>query len=151
MKKIFLFLPIAAILIASCDDNPKQNTNVEKTIRDSITENCYTYISNKDSAFMRIKMAYDSVTGELIYNYFEKDKNTGTIHGKMKGDTLFADYTFLSEGMKSIRQVAFLKSGNDFAEGYGDMEDVNNKMVFKNTGKLNFKSNIILKQVECNK
>ncbi|MBA3674588.1 MAG: hypothetical protein H0W75_06465 [Chitinophagaceae bacterium] len=151
MKYIFLFLPVAAILIASCDDNTKQSTNVDKTISNSVTEHCYNYISNKDSVFMHLKMANDSVTGDLIYNYFEKDKNTGTIQGKMKGDTLVADYTFLSEGIESIRQVAFLKRGNDFAEGYGDAEEINNKMVFKKTGTLNFKTNIILKHVECNK
>ncbi|HEV8080034.1 MAG TPA: hypothetical protein VGP43_04930 [Chitinophagaceae bacterium] len=151
MKKIFMSLPIAAILIASCDDNTKQSTNVDKSISDSVTEHCYTYILNKDSVFMHIKMANDSVTGDLIYNYFEKDKNTGIIHGKMKGDTLVADYKFFSEGSESIREIAFLKKGNDFEEGYGDMQDVNSKMIFKNTGTLNFKSNIVLRSVECNK
>jgi hypothetical protein len=41
----------------------------------------------------------------------------------MKGNTLFAEYKFLSEGTECIREVVFLKKENDFVEGYGDSEE----------------------------
>jgi hypothetical protein len=40
-----------------------------------------------------------SVVGNLCYRFFEKDKNDGTVIGKLQGDTLIADYTFMSEGV----------------------------------------------------
>ncbi len=80
------------------------------------------------------------VTGELVYDYFEKDKNTGTIKGEMKGDTLFAEYIFMSEGINSVREVAFLQKGDDLIEGYGDVEEQTAKIVFKNKAALNLKA-----------
>jgi hypothetical protein len=67
----------------------------------------------------------------------------------MHGDTLLADYTFQSEGTESVRQVAFLQQGDGFVEGYGDMEDQNGKMVFKNTGSLDFSSGTAFTKVPC--
>ncbi|HEV8080227.1 MAG TPA: hypothetical protein VGP43_05920 [Chitinophagaceae bacterium] len=55
----------------------------------------------------------------------------------------------MSEGTESIREVVFLKIGNDFVEGYGDAEVKNGKMIFKNTSGLNFNNNLILKNVPC--
>ncbi len=86
------------------------------------------------------------VTGELVYDYFEKDKNTGTIKGEMKGDTLFAEYMFMSEGINSVREVAFLKKGDSWIEGYGDVEEQTGKIVFKNKAALKFEINITLKK-----
>ncbi len=73
------------------------------------------------------------------------------VPGSMKGDTLFAAYTFMSEGTESIREVVFLKTANDFVEGYGDVEEKNDKMIFKNKSGLNFNNNLILKNVACEK
>jgi hypothetical protein len=43
---------------------------------------------------MDLKIDKDlSVVGNLCYRFFEKDKNDGTVIGKLQGDTL-ADYTF---------------------------------------------------------
>ena len=67
----------------------------------------------------------------------------------MNGDTLLADYTFQSEGTESVRQVAFLKKGDGFVEGYGDVEDQGGKMVFKNTAMLDFGSGTAFTKVPC--
>ncbi len=69
----------------------------------------------------------------------------------MKGDTLFAEYKFMSEGTESIREVAFLKKENDFVKGYGDSEEKNGKMIIKNKSGLNFNNNLILKKGACEK
>ena len=91
------------------------------------------------------------ITGNLIYKFFEKDQNKGTLQGIIKGDTLTANYEFISEGIKSVREIAFLKKGNNFVEGHGDMAEKNGKLIFKNSRILNFNSNIILKPVQCGK
>ncbi|MDQ2862476.1 MAG: hypothetical protein M3R50_02290, partial [Bacteroidota bacterium] len=66
-------------------------------------------------------------------------------------DVLIADYTFFSEGTKSVREVAFKKDGENFIEGYGDAEDKDGKMIFKNAASLAFSSSVILKPFDCDK
>lgn len=63
----------------------------------------------KDSIFLQLHIDNNIVNGDLEYKRFEKDRNKGTIKGMFRGDTLFADYTFMSEGVMSVREVMFLK------------------------------------------
>ncbi len=67
----------------------------------------------------------------------------------MKGDTLLADYTFMSEGKQSVRQVVFLIKDTAAIEGYGDVEERNNKMVFKNISQIPFEKGQRLHKVPC--
>ncbi len=154
MKKTHLILVAVSCIFISCNNNSTEATNAEDTanaVSDTKTDYCYAYFVNKDSVFLHINISGNIVTGDLKYSLFEKDQNKGTLQGTMKGDTLIAEYKFLSEGTESTREVAFLKKGNDFAEGYGDVEENNGKMIFKNTGALNFGNNMILKEVDCEK
>ena len=89
------------------------------------------------------------VTGKLSYKFYEKDSNIGEFKGQLKGDTLLADYKFMSEGQVSTRQVIFLIKNNVAKEGYGDMEEKNGKMVFKNRKSISFATGLILNKVEC--
>ena len=67
----------------------------------------------------------------------------------MKGDILVADYTFMSEGVQSVRQVAFRQQGNSFIEGYGEIVTDNKRSLFKNINGLNFKNSIKLVENPC--
>ncbi len=153
MKQIFA-LSVIVLLLSACNNNTTEPTTAtvvaeEKKIAPEYS--CYVYTSAKDTVNLHLQISGNIITGDLAYNYFEKDKNTGTIKGNLKGDTLFAEYKFMSEGTESIREVVFLKKENDFVEGYGDAEEKNGKMIFKNTSGLNFNNNLILKKVECRK
>ena len=90
------------------------------------------YKTLKDSVLLELNFKGNAFTGNLEYHYLKKDQNIGTLMGSKTGDTLIAEYRFMSEGMESSREVAFLKSGTDLVEGYGDVEEKNNKVVFKN-------------------
>ena len=151
LMKTIPFIIIAAFTMIACNNNPKENNNTVRSGQKATnTEtNCYAYTVNRDTVFIQIQLDGNNVTGDLLYNLQEKDKNKGKLTGLMKGDTLFAEYTFLSEGIESVREVAFIKNGNDYKEGYGDMEEKNGKMVFKNSAGLNFDGIIILKPVKC--
>lgn len=161
MKNKLLFLIIIPFFLAACNTNTSQNNETQVVVTDSATapaqvaaapsetSSCYKYISGKDSVRIQLKTTGNAVTGELIYTFFEKDNNTGTIEGQMKGDTIFADYTFMSEGKQSVREIALLKKGSDLVEGYGEVKEVNSKMVFSNKGTLNFDNKTILKQTDC--
>ncbi|MBC7914165.1 MAG: hypothetical protein H7Y07_08580, partial [Pyrinomonadaceae bacterium] len=144
MKKTALYLIVLAISITACNTpNQKsettdsaENTEKDSLISGNVSSECYAYKNNKDSVYMHLKDSAGMISGNLSYNFYEKDSNKGTINGQMKGDTLVADYTFMSEGVVSVRQVAFLKKGTDFVEGYADVEEKNGKMVFKSLDSL---------------
>ena len=153
MRQIFA-LPVIVLLVSACNSNSTEPAITpvaaeEKKIAPE--HSCYVYTSAKDTVNLHLQISGNIVTGDLAYNYFEKDKNTGTIQGSIKGDTLYAEYKFMSEGVESTREVVFLKKENDFVEGYGEAEEKNGKMIFKNTRSLNFNNNLILKKVACEK
>jgi hypothetical protein len=80
---------------------------------------------------------------------YEKDSNKGKLEGKLYGDTLVADYKFMSEGIESVRQVAFLIKDSVAIEGYGDIEQKDGKTVFKNLKSLDFTHGLPLAKVDC--
>ena len=90
-----------------------------------------------------------AVTGSLSYKFYEKDSNKGEIDGKLNGDTLIADYKFMSEGILSTRQVIFLIKDSTATEGYAAMEEKNGKMVFKNINTVDFTKGIVLRKTTC--
>ena len=156
MKITKLTVVIMSLGFMECCNQPATtSTAVEKdTIKSGemkamIPESaCYAGTNGKDSFFLKMEVFPNVVTGKLDYNFAEKDRNTGDIDGVLKGDTLIADYTFKSEGTSSTRQVAFLIKGENVMEGYGPMEEKENKMIFTDMTKINF-SGTPLKQVPC--
>lgn len=161
-----LFLLIAAgVVVTSCNNEPKTTTadgtvtadtkattdtaTTEKTTTANETSECYVNTKSKDSALLHLTINNNTVTGNMSYAIAGKDKNKGTLQGELRGDTIFADYTFSSEGKQSVRQVAYLKKDNSLLEGYGDAEEQGDKMVFKNTSALNFGKGVVLQKVNC--
>ena len=71
---------------------------------------------------MSITLAGNTVNGDLMYNFFEKDRNTGKIQGTVTGDTINAKYEFQSEGMMSVREVSFIRSGSTLLDQTSGIE-----------------------------
>lgn len=111
--------------------------------------NCYRYATEKDTVLLKLIHIENSITGILVYKFSEKDKNEGTILGSMKGDLLVADYTFMSEGIQSTRQIAFKLQGNTFVEGYGESFEQDGKIFFKDLDSLDFNHSIKLAEYPC--
>lgn len=132
----------------SIDTNSSSVSTGSENNPDKEVSTCYTYDKNKNLINIHLNVSNGKVTGDLNYTIFEKDKNKGSINGEMRGDTLLADYTFMSEGMESVRQVAFLKKGNSLVEGTADVEEKNGKVVFKDLSSLKF-DDIVLTPVDC--
>lgn len=149
-KTASLFITI--LIFSACINNtPKPEVTKDEQspkVAEAITF-CYQAIHDKDSVVLRIEVKESIVTGNLTYNLFEKDKNTGKIAGEMKGDTIFATYNFMSEGLQSEREVAFVKSGSNLVEGFGPVEDKNGKFVFKNKSALVFDTANMLTKIDC--
>lgn len=143
MRHISSIVFLVMFLCSSCG-NHSQSTDVE------VREGCYLFKDDKNQVSMNIAIHDKIVDGNLNYNLFEKDKNSGTLKGKFYGDTLIADYTFESEGISSVREVAFLYNKNSFTEGYGEMTEQEGKMIFKDRTKLTFQISMLLKKGNCN-
>ena len=156
MKNIFPTLAMAATLFASCTGGTSKKTQakidstiVTNTEKKADSTSCYQYIKNRDTANLSINIIDSTITGILSYNLYEKDKNAGTIVGIVKGDTILADYTFQSEGSKSVREVVWLKQGDKLVEGFGDIEEMNGKTKFKDLSKLKFDSSLVFTKSDC--
>jgi hypothetical protein len=149
MKATYFFILLG--LLASCDIQQKETKKADpqtETTANSLV-NCYQYANQSDTVTLKLIHVGENITGTLVYQFKEKDSNKGTIQGSMRNDLLLADYTFMSEGIQSTRQVAFKQSGNTFIEGYGESVDENGTMKFKNLDSLNFSSSIKLQEIAC--
>lgn len=135
--------------MASGADTAYQNISAADTARSTINSECYKRIKGKDTVEISYVVDNNIVKGQLVYNYFEKDKNSGAISGTFHGDTLLADYAFMSEGIRSVRQVIFLKKINTLTEGYADMEEKDKRMQFKNLSDIKFPDSILLIRTDC--
>jgi hypothetical protein len=133
---IILILMIPAF--TSCKN--EANEAEENTAAETAVHNCYQYVSKSDTIKMDITIEDNHVSGSLVYNFYEKDKNTGTIKGELRGDKLTAIYSFMSEGVKSTRQVIFQKNGEAFTEGY---------YVDGNYTITDFPGTVVLKKIQC--
>ena len=137
-----------------CKDPVKPESTVvtaeEKKVEEpTIVGDCYVYTSGKDSILLHVVVENNSATGHLHYLFFEKDKSTGNLFGTMRGDTLVADYKFISEGTESEREVAFIRRGETFVEGTGEVAEAGGRMLFKDQSTLKFEGTV-LNKTDCN-
>jgi len=152
-KRMKFLMSLATIIIllalSSCNNNTDETVEEQKADSVIQTDFCYTGIINRDTVLLNVNITDTLVTGGLIYNFYEKDDNKGSLSGKMIGDTMIADYKFYSSGMESMRQVAFLKKDSEMIQGFGPMVEKAGKMVFVNTNEINFGKSIVLKSSVC--
>ncbi|MET0945639.1 MAG: hypothetical protein ABWY22_09525 [Flavobacterium sp.] len=157
MKKVSALVIVILSVFISCKKEttlpPPQiepNPPKEAEIVEPAGDQCYTSRLNGNIVALSFNVnSHQEVNGKLSYNITGKDKNEGTIIGNMKGDTLIADYTFMSEGVSSVREVVFLQKDGTLIEGYGDVVDANNKVTFKDKKKLKFDAKNTLTKSDC--
>jgi hypothetical protein len=83
---------------------------------------CYKAGNEKDIYTFNISSQNNEiVSGTLAFNNFEKDSSKGSFSGTYRNSILLGNYTFQSEGMNSVMEVAFKKVGNNFVRGYGEV------------------------------
>lgn len=155
------YLVYTALLAFMACNESASNTNPSNT--DSATvgadtgkmtiqiprSDCYKFANANDTITLKVETFPNVVTGLLNYTLKEKDKNRGEIDGVLRGDTLVADYSFMSEGTRSVRQVVFLIKDDVATEGYGAMSEKEGKMVFDNVATVDFSKGTKLNKVDC--
>lgn len=154
MQKPLFFLLI--ILLAACNSN---KADEPVTLQEGATEGsvhagaadtivtgakpfalagCYEMTLKKDSAFMHLQLQDSIVSGTLNFIFFEKDRNTGTFKGVLRGDRIIADYTFQSEGVTSVREIVFKIKDTTLVQGFGELKEEGGKLVFENLDDLQY-------------
>ena len=116
MARRNLLIPISILIIAFLFGlfQPKFFPSTSKL------QNCYHATVGDSSSLLQIKdSSADQLTGELIFQNYEKDSSYGVFTGKIAADQLTIDFTFQSEGIESQRQIVLTKSADQLSgEGY---------------------------------
>ena len=155
MKNIFSYF-FTIIIISSCAES-ENKTAADISSKDhepaamqlfDVT-GCYRMVIEKDSALLHLESKGIFVAGTLYYKPFEKDKSTGTIKGTVEKDMVKAWYTFQSEGSISVKEVCFKKTGDAFAEAYGDVGLRHDSVYFKYPGTLKYEDRHLYNKIVC--
>ncbi|MDB5195955.1 MAG: hypothetical protein JWP88_325 [Flaviaesturariibacter sp.] len=162
MKTLYFFACICFII--SCSDsnnNASTSSRAGETVhatnldtlpvgaRPILVTGCYTWTKDGDTCTLSLNLKDSTVTGELAYRWKEKDRNSGTLKGVVRDSLIYADYTFQSEGMSSVREVIFKMQGDQLLEATGDRTERGNKVIYSNPSALQFTSMPALKKVAC--
>jgi hypothetical protein len=142
----FTILILLPFLLLACK-KPVETSSSES----HSSSGCYIFLQDGSEVSMQISTDDQKISGTLTYAFKEKDKNTGSISGEMKGDTLFAKYTYMSEGITGERDEVFLKSGESFIVGRGGINDQTGEPDLSDRSKINFTNGLILKKTDCEK
>lgn len=148
--KKYLLLSCLSMLL-SCKQETKSVTDVNKinhpmptASESSLIISNYIYQNNGDTITLHFQTENEKVTGELIYQLKEKDRNTGKIEGTLKDNLLVAIYTFQSEGITSKKQVVFKFTDTGAIEGFGAMEEKDRAVVFKDIHALHYSDTMVM-------
>lgn len=126
MKNLCLFyLLIVFIAVESCNKSPKESSSPAEV--DKIVQvNCYTAIYDKDTINLKTNTLEDgTISGTMEMKFIDMPIKVGTIAGKFRGDTLFADYTFHQGDNEKVtfkNPMALLKNGEKLILGNGQIE-----------------------------
>lgn len=129
---------LLSFFVVSCNNETEKTITKADTITvppasaDDPAHFCYEFVTNQDTVQLELIVGPDDIiSGDLLYQLAGKDRNKGTLKGVIYEDTILADYTFMSEGKQSVREITFLKKDSSLTEGYAAMEEADGKMQFK--------------------
>ena len=156
MKKIIWVFGFSLVLIA-CNNNPDNSAieaddttlSVQAASADTLSEGCYSQIHGRDTASLQIQAKGSQVSGSLSYNIFEKDRNDGTIQADMTGDIIRGWYLFKSEGIISVREVAWKVNGDELWPASGEIKQAGDTTRFANPNQLQFDDKNPFKKIPC--
>jgi len=156
IHKLLLFIALSSTACnnagdSSASDNPGADSSQAVTVpvtRESLA-GCYSQIYERDTSSLHVKLANDSLTGDLVYKIFEKDRNDGMFKGDLSNDVLSGWYYFKSEGVMSVRQVLWKISNGQLWPAMGEMKIRNDTMIFTDPASLKFDDTHPFVKVNC--
>ena len=110
-KQIFLYLFIITTILFSCHS---------KEQKDNFKHVVYRAINNKDTATLSININEKRFFGHYEISRHRFGKDSGTVRGDLKGDTLRGDFHYIGYGGSWKRiPLALLKKENKLFSGTG--------------------------------
>jgi len=85
----------------------------------------------------------------LSYNIYQKDRNDGTLQAEVTGDIIKGWYLFKSEGIISVREVAWKINADELWPATGEVIQRNDTTLFAQPDKLRFDNSRPFKKVAC--
>ncbi|MEY3756016.1 MAG: hypothetical protein RL356_288 [Actinomycetota bacterium] len=87
---------------------------------DTKLQPCYHAMVGDSNSLLQITTQNGTdITGDLMFQNYQKDSSYGTFTGKFLDNRLGIDFTFQSEGVESARAITFEKTGKDLiSEGF---------------------------------
>ena len=119
------------------------------TVVDSISAGCYSQIVERDTSLLQFENRNNQINGSLSYNFYQKDRNDGTLQAEIAGDTIKGWYLFKSEGIISVRQVLWKVNGDELWPAKGEVIQKNDTTLFAQPDKLKFDKAHPFKKVPC--
>lgn len=155
MKTIKLcFLALATIGFTSCKDKDAEKLPEVENIAEPISVACYEAIYEQDTVSLKINtFNTGEIKGEMTMTIENLPEKIGEIVGEFRGDTLFANYTFIEGSNKDItfkNPMAFLKRDNQLILGNGKIETTMGASYFVKGEPIDFeKVRYTLSEVDC--
>jgi hypothetical protein len=152
---------VVFLAVAACTNNEQQTTREDSLTRndtlprdtvvviDTVLSGCYSMMVNRDTASLQMQVKGTQVTGSINNDLDGKDRNDGTFEGEIMNDRLTGWYLFRSEGLMSVRQIAF-RIGNGYLwPANGEVIVRNDSTFFKDINQLRFDSTRPFVKVRC--
>ena len=125
MKKVTLFcMFLTCIGFVSCNKNQSQKSNEDQKLAEKpVSVQCYSAIYETDTIDLKVKtLENGKISGDMVMKLINMPIKSGKISGEFRGDTLFADYSFIQGTNDKVvfkNPMAFLKSGKELILGNG--------------------------------
>lgn len=137
------FLLILLGLQGCKQSNDHQVIGQEESIADSIqTNECYLAVYESDTVQLQMIRSNDhTITGDMQMKISGEPIKSGSIAGSFRGDTLFADYTFIlgeNKGRTFKNPIALLKKDSLLIFGNGKIETNMGASYFSKTTPIDF-------------
>jgi hypothetical protein len=112
LVRLFL-LASSLLLFYGCNQSAPQ---IPKPVKSA-----YIAISGTDTAWLNLTVAGTSFKGTCAINFSNSYLDSGTVRGRLYGDTLLGDFHYLHYGLEWKREsFALLKRNNTMIMGEGD-------------------------------
>lgn len=135
---------------SSSETNADTSMNKEAIVaKDSLPSGCYTQVAQRDTALLQLVNKDSHINGTLSYNYYQKDRNDGTVEADISGNIVSGWYIFKSEGVVSVRQVLWKINGEELWPGMGEVVQKNDTTRFAQPDQLQYDSLHPFKKVPC--
>ena len=159
MSKFIFQISILSILMInySCKNSSVATKDLNSEVAIDTTtmspennKQCFFYALNRDTTTVSIEIKGDSITGEMIWNPYEKDGAVGTLSGiKTANGEFDLMYNYMIEGSQQT-ETKIMKIENDqLLIKVGELVDPNNdgNLKYKDVTKATFSE--VLNKVSC--